>query len=85
MSSDQTRYQGRTPRQQPSVSANSAQALSPRAREYLLAVPGVVGIGSGQNGRVVVYVEHKVAKDALPPTLEGHPISVENTGVVRVF
>ena len=54
----------------------------------LMAIPGVVGVGQGeQNGAPAVYVMVTVLTDsvraALPDSIEGYPVVVTASGVIR--
>ena len=58
----------------------------------LMKVPGVTGIGIGENprkpGRVIkVYVDRMTSelKRQIPRELEGYPVSIEQTGEFRAF
>ena len=49
----------------------------------LMAIPGVVGVGIGMRGDlpcITVFVIQSAVKDNLPSSLQGYPVSVEETG-----
>lgn len=59
-----------------------------RHADSLMAVPGVVGVGQGEvNGRpsvqVLVIEETAELRRLLPASLEGYPVQIVETGVIR--
>lgn len=61
-----------------------------RHHDRLMAIPGVTGLGIGeQQGRpaIVVMVERltPALKALLPRVLEGHPVVVEQSGKIVAF
>ena len=62
-------------------------AVLARHTDSLMAIPGVVGVGEGeQAGRATVYVmvERRTAEldAALPDSLEGYAVEVRETGLI---
>jgi hypothetical protein len=53
----------------------------------LMAVPGVVGTAIGRSGGAlcirVLVVDASAAAQRIPDQLEGYPVQVEKTGVIR--
>ncbi len=55
----------------------------------LMALPGVVGvyIGAREDSilciRVMVVAKTPELEKKIPPSLEGHPVEIEETGVIR--
>jgi len=61
-----------------------------RHTDRLIALPGVVGIGEGEQAgtpAVIVMVSKLTPelKAALPAELEGHPVIVDVTGEITAF
>lgn len=61
-----------------------------RHADRLLAIPGVVGVGEGeQAGRpaVIVMVAQltKELRETLPDDLDGHPVLIDVTGEITAF
>lgn len=59
-----------------------------RHTDSLMAIPGVVGVGQGeQNGAPTVYVMVRTLSDsvraALPDSIEGFAVVVKETGDIR--
>ncbi|HEU4761675.1 MAG TPA: hypothetical protein VFS74_05095 [Gemmatimonadales bacterium] len=59
-----------------------------RHTDSLMAIPGVVGVGQGeQNGSPTVYVMVTTLTDslrgALPDSIEGYAVVVKETGEIR--
>lgn len=81
---DRSKLTGRKPRTQPRNTAGVG-LLSADARQRILSVPGVQGLGIGAGESVVVYVSDAAARSALPTAVEGHPVSVQVTGTVRAY
>ncbi|HET8634577.1 MAG TPA: hypothetical protein VFL88_10570 [Gemmatimonadales bacterium] len=59
-----------------------------RHTDSLMAIPGVVGVGQGeQNGAPTVYVMVVALTDslraALPDSIEGYAVVVKETGEIR--
>jgi hypothetical protein len=59
-----------------------------RHTDSLMAIPGVVGVGQGeQNGAPTVYVMVTTLTDsiraALPDSIEGYAVVVRESGVIR--
>jgi hypothetical protein len=59
-----------------------------RHTDSLMAIPGVVGVGQGeQNGAPTVYVMVTTLTDslsaALPDSVEGYAVVVKETGEIR--
>jgi hypothetical protein len=78
--------------------AERAQTVKSKYERELLAYPGVVGVGVGLRSRggkleeqvcIVVMVQKKRPASALPPgellptELDGVPVDVQETGVLR--
>ncbi len=70
----------------------AASAIKDRHESDLFKIPGVIGTGIGaanQPGKVAiqVYVEHETSQidSAVPPTLEGIPVKVIETGQFTAF
>jgi hypothetical protein len=70
----------------------AASAIQDRHESDLFKIPGVIGTGIGaanQPGKVAiqVYVEHETSQidSAVPPTLEGIPVKVIETGQFTAF
>ena len=57
--------------------------LKEKYEEYLLGVKGVTGVGL--NGSIIVYVERATPeiKQIIPRQLEGVPVRIKETGVIR--
>ena len=58
--------------------------------DRLLAMPGIVGVGEGRcNGQpcIKVFVARKTPEllKAIPVSLDGYPVAVEETGELRPF
>ena len=58
--------------------------------DRLLAMPGVVGVGEGRCDSqpcIKVFVARKTPDllKAIPPSLDGYPVAVEETGELRPF
>jgi hypothetical protein len=55
----------------------------------LMALPGVVGVYIGKSGddrlciRVMVEKKTKELQKKIPKVLEGHPVEIEETGIIR--
>ncbi len=59
-----------------------------RRTDSLMAIPGVVGVGEGeQDGRPTVYVmvERRTAEldAALPDSIDGYAVEVRETGLIE--
>lgn len=59
-----------------------------RHRDSLMAIPGVVGVGRGEkNGAPTIYLMVERMTDnlrrALPDSIEGYPVDVHVTGVIK--
>jgi len=75
-----------------SAAVVAASAIKDRHDSGLFKIPGVIGTGIGaadQPGKVViqVYVDHETSQidSAVPPTLEGIPVKVIETGQFTAF
>ncbi len=57
--------------------------------EQLLQIPGVTGVGIGQNAvgnaAIIVYLESKCSAAKLPKQLNGFDVIVEVTGVIEAY
>lgn len=56
----------------------------------LMAIPGVTGVGIGNKDNqpvIVVMVKESTQqlKAALPPSIEGHPVVIEQSGEISAF
>ena len=56
--------------------------------DSLMALPGVVGMGRGVSGgkpciRVLVAKRTPALLDKIPSTIDGYPVVVDETGVIR--
>jgi hypothetical protein len=72
-----------------SAPSNKVQEVMQAHEGRLLRVPGVTGVGVGQNAigddAIVVYVEYKSAADRLPEKIGGFELIVEVTGVIDAY
>ena len=72
------------------AAARSIEEVLGTHTDRLLAVPGVVGVGEGRcDGQpcIKVFVARKTPDllKAIPASLEGYPVAVEQTGELRPF
>jgi len=65
------------------VSTEEIRKIKEKYEKQLLDIPGVTGIGL--NGSVILYVSKKTAKTMsfIPKTLDGVPVTVIETGIIR--
>ena len=81
---DRSKLAGRAPRAQPQ-DTGKADLISAEARERILALPGVKGLGAGPDGALVVFVADAGAQNGLPSAVEGHPVLARLTGQVQAY
>lgn len=65
-------------------------AVLAQHQDQLMALPGVTGVGIGQQADrpvIVVMVRELTpsVREAVPRTLDGHPVVVEGTGEITAF
>lgn len=67
----------------------SISAVKAKHASRLLAEPGVVSVGIGQetDGRAVIIIgvdsKHRLDSLALPQELDGYPVKVQVLGIIR--
>lgn len=71
------------------AAASAAEQVLQQHEARLLQLPGVRGIGVGQNAigdpAIVVYLEEKSAASRLPRTVGGFDVVTEVTGVIDAY
>ena len=67
--------------------ASGVLAVKQRHEEDLMALPGVTGVGVGQNDigddAIVIYLEERSAAAQLPTEIDGYDVVVEVTGIIE--
>lgn len=81
---DRSKLAGRPPRGQPHR-AERPGIISDEARDKLLALPGVRGLGTGPGGSLVVFVADADTQASLPAAVEGHAVLARLTGSVQAY
>lgn len=60
-----------------------------RHERSLMAIDGVTGVAVGRtptgDDAIVVYLRHRAAGQAVPATLDGHPVIVRVTGEIDAY
>lgn len=67
--------------------ANGILAVKRRHEDRLMALPGVSGVGIGQNAigdeAIIIYLEERSAAAGLPTEIEGYEVVVKLTGIIE--
>lgn len=62
----------------------SIYSVKEKYENWLLSLPGVVGVGV-MDGEIVVYVTSQRYASLLPTSLEGYPVRPVVVGETRIF
>ena len=72
------------------MTGKTLEAVLKQHSDRLMALPGVVGVAIGEcegNPCIKVLVVEKTPQlvNEIPPTLEGYPVVIEETGEIRAL